>query len=81
MLLPKLEGTQDITTTLVYGILEVMHTCGLEVDNANSEIMINSIEDLTMKKLWYKRGQDSEDLTTCISDRAPSKELGLWCTK
>lgn len=60
MLLLKSEGTQDIASTLVYSMFEVIHTHGLEVDSANPELEINAIEDVTMKKLVrYTKGQET----------------------
>lgn len=50
VLLLKSDGKQDIATLPVYSMFEVMRTRGLEVDNANPEIIINAIEDVTMKK-------------------------------
>ena len=40
LLIKNSDGTQDINTTLIYSMFEVMMTCGHEVDNANPEIVI-----------------------------------------
>ena len=79
LLIMKSDGTQDITTTFVYSIFEVMRTQGLEVDNANPGIVIETIQDKTMKHLVkFKRGQTEEGQSACILCKAPDKEPPSW---
>ena len=79
MLIINSDSTQDIATTLVYSMFEVMRTRGLEVNNTNPEIVISTIEDKTMKELvQYKRGQCEEEQMNCIMDSEPNKKLCSW---
>ena len=75
----KLDGIQDIATTFMYSMFKVMRTCGLEVDNANPDIVIGAIQDKMMKQLVkFKRGQTEEGQTSSISCEVPDKELPSW---
>ena len=47
----KFNGTQDIATPLVFSLFKIMRTQGLEVDNANPEVVKDAIQDKTMKQL------------------------------
>ena len=79
MLIINSDGTRDTATTLVYSMFEVMRTRGLEVENANPEIVISAIEDKLMKKLVRdKKGQCEKEQTNCITDSTSSKELCSW---
>ena len=54
---------------------QFMSTRGLEVDNANPEIVINAIQDKNMKYLIkFKRRQTEEGQSALIQFKAPDKE-------
>ena len=79
ILIMDLDCTQDTATTFVYSMFEVMRTHGLEVNNTNPEIVIDEIQDNTMKALIiFKKRQSEEGQPSRVQCKAPDEEPPSW---